>query len=314
MMTYYEVSKQNGLTESNREKGNWLVIEGTDEQELQTIIDRYQLPDDIFIGSDEAEEVSRIEHLRQTKLNNNLSLVFLNLTANTEKRIEQRIAPVSFIYSDTLLITYTSTKGFVTEHLLKKWQSQLTSFEYIIAYSILTIYTHYIKELKSIKDKINQLDQAARKTTENKELFRLADAERDIVYLDHTLKDQHDTLEVLWRNKTFLNKLEDDSLVYDIQLRQRHADKMIRIYRDLLETIGGLFSDMMDNNLNHLMKYLDSAALVISIPALISGIWGMNTGGLPGKDSALGFFIIIVLAMILATIVAIYLSKKDFSK
>ena len=40
---------------------------------------------------------------------------------------------------------------------------------------------------------------------------------------------------------------------------------------------------MMDSHLNHLMKYLDSAALVIAVPALISGIWGMNVGGLTGK-------------------------------
>ncbi|WGO85257.1 MAG: Hypothetical protein LKU_00064 [Lactobacillus kefiranofaciens] len=37
------------------------------------------------------------------------------------------------------------------------------------------------------------------------------------------------------------------------------------------------------------MKYLDSAALVIAVPALISGIWGMNVGGLPGKEDKNGF-------------------------
>nr|WP_329776531.1 hypothetical protein [Lactobacillus helveticus] len=31
---------------------------------------------------------------------------------------------------------------------------------------------------------------------------------------------------------------------------------------------------MMDSHLNHLMKYLDSVALVITVPVLISGIWG----------------------------------------
>lgn len=48
---------------------------------------------------------------------------------------------------------------------------------------------------------------------------------------------------------------------------------MIEIYRDLLESIGDLFNGMMDNNLNHIMKYLDSAALIISVPALFAGIW-----------------------------------------
>lgn len=67
-------------------------------------------------------------------------------------------------------------------------------------------------------------------------------------------------------------KLNDKKLLYNIKLRQVHAEELITISRDLLETVGGLFSDMMDNNLNHLMKYLDFAALIILIPALILGI------------------------------------------
>lgn len=103
-------------------------------------------------------------------------------------------------------------------------------------------------------------------------------------------------------------------MIYDIKLSQRHANKLVRVYRDLLETIGGLFTDMMDNNLNHLMKFLDSAGLVISIPALISGIWGMNTGGIPGKSSSFGFLIVMSLATLLTIITAIHLKKKDYSK
>jgi magnesium transporter len=145
-------------------------------------------------------------------------------------------------------------------------------------------------------------------------LFKLADTERKIVYLDHTLADQKSTLNGLWENESFIQDLNDSKLVYDIQLHQKHAEKLIHIYRDLLETVGGLFTDMMDNNLNHLMKYLDSAALIISIPALISGIWGMNTGGLPGKGSSIGFFMVVGVAVLLAIIVAVHLNRKDFSK
>lgn len=71
---------------------------------------------------------------------------------------------------------------------------------------------------------------------------------------------------------------------------------------------------MMNNNLNHLMKYLDSAALIISIPALISGIWGMNTGGLPGKGSPLGFMIVMALAIVLTVLATIHLKRKDYTK
>ncbi len=75
---------------------------------------------------------------------------------------------------------------------------------------------------------------------------------------------------------------------------------MILIYRDLLESIGDLFNGMMDNHLNHLMKYLDSAALIISVPAMIAGVWGMNTGGLPGKNSTLGFLLVVIASIVIA--------------
>lgn len=145
-------------------------------------------------------------------------------------------------------------------------------------------------------------------------MHRLADTERDVVFLDHTLRGQKKILSHLWDDADFIQELDDDRLLYNIQLRQEHAEELINIYRDLLETVGGLFNDMMNNNLNHLMKYLDSAALIISIPALISGIWGMNTGGLPGKGSPLGFMIVMALAIVLTVLATIHLKRKDYTK
>lgn len=52
------------------------------------------------------------------------------------------------------------------------------------------IYTYYIRELFEIKKTIDDLDRAARKTTENEELFRLADIKRNILYLDHIFKGE----------------------------------------------------------------------------------------------------------------------------
>lgn len=71
---------------------------------------------------------------------------------------------------------------------------------------------------------------------------------------------------------------------------------------------------MMDNHLNNLMKYLDSIALIISIPSLISGIWGMNVGGLPGKDNEFGFLWVILFGAALAIISALLLRKKNYLK
>ncbi|WP_368269683.1 CorA family divalent cation transporter, partial [Enterococcus faecium] len=128
-----------------------------------------------------------------------------------------------------------------------------------------------------------------------------------------TLRDQRKTMNQLWNSETFIKRLDDEQLLYDVHLRQRQTEKMIEIYRDLLESIGDLFNGMMDNNLNHIMKYLDSAALIISVPALFAGIWGMNTGGLPGKSSALGFILVVFGSLIAAAVLGYHLYRKDYT-
>lgn len=88
---------------------------------------------------------------------------------------------------------------------------------------------------------------------------------------------------------------------------------MIHVYTDLLNSISGLFTAMMDSHLNHLVKYLNSVALIIAIPTLISGIWGMNIVGLPDRTNKNGFWIIITIAAILTIIWAIILKKKKYN-
>lgn len=314
MIQHFKIGSEAGVKETPAGQGNWLVLTEATEKEEKELIQQYDLPEEIFVGSDYAEEVSHLEPLEQIPLDNAYALVLTNLSANQEKKIEERLKPVIFIVSDSVLITYISKKSGFLERLLEKYQTKITTFEGLITFSVFMMYNHYIQELLAIKKDIDELDRAARKTTENQSLFKLADTSRKIVYLDHTLAGQKETLERLWEKENFVEKLNNPKVLYDIRLHQKHAEELIKIYRDLLETVGGLFTDMMDNNLNHLMKYLDSAALIISIPALVSGIWGMNTGGLPGKGSGTGFFLVVGASLILAIVVAIHLKRKDFSK
>ncbi|MGX7164260.1 magnesium transporter CorA family protein [Enterococcus massiliensis] len=313
MIEYYKLNAA-GTLKSDAAEANWVNVQNLSEDEIKDIAEKYDLPIDLFAGIDEPEEVSRVEHLQSEKLGEVYSLVVLNLSDQTEQSIESRLHPISFVVAEKMLLTYSCRDSDFIPSMIAKYSREFNCFEQVIAYSLLSIYDHYLIDLEEIKVRIDQLDKAARKTTENQELFNLADTTRDIVYIDHTLQDQDETLTYLWEKTKFLEKIDNPELVYDVQLRHRQVNKLIAIYRDLLEAIGGLFTDMMDNNLNHLMKYLDSAALVISIPALVSGIWGMNTGGLPGKGSQVGFWVVIVLSVILAVIAAVHLSKKDFTK
>jgi magnesium transporter len=102
-------------------------------------------------------------------------------------------------------------------------------------------------------------------------------------------------------------------VIYNIKTAERQITKLVEVYRDLIDAISGLFSDIMSNHLNHLMKYLDSAALIISVPSLIAGLWGMNTGGLPGRHTSVGFWSMVAVSGLLAFITWIILRFKKFN-
>lgn len=54
---------------------------------------------------------------------------------------------------------------------------------------------------------------------------------------------------------------------------------MTAIYRDIINGTRELLSTIIDNRLNNVMKYLTSITLVMAIPTVISGIYGMNVSG-----------------------------------
>ncbi|MGM0212879.1 magnesium transporter [Enterococcus sp. AZ109] len=106
MINYYHLSENTGITKSDKTNGNWMALQDLTEGEQKDIIEQYHLPDDIFKGVEQAEEVSRLERLEGTKLNDAYILVLTNLSSDTDLRIEKRLEPLIFIMSDTLMITH----------------------------------------------------------------------------------------------------------------------------------------------------------------------------------------------------------------
>ena len=164
---------------------------------------------------------------------------------------------------------------------------------------------HINQKLNAVKRKIDYLDSVARETTKTKELKKVTDLTRELVYLKHTLDDQTESLRSFGEYLK-KNQLASSADIASLMTKQAQLTKMIHVYTDLLNSISGLFTAMMDSHLNHLVKYLNSVAL-------ISGIWGMNIGGLPGRTNKNGFWIIITIAAILTIIWAIILKKKKYN-
>lgn len=89
---------------------------------------------------------------------------------------------------------------------------------------------------------------------------------------------------------------------------------MTTIYRDIINGTRDLMSSVIDNRLNNVMKTLTSITLVMGIPTLVSGIYGMNVNSrwVPLANMPHGFSIICLFVIIVCIALLLILHRKRF--
>ena len=159
---------------------------------------------------------------------------------------------------------------------------------------------------------VSGLDRTTQRTRVS-DLVALHGLEADIVYLETSLSGNRAVLERAARSPRILADKVDETLFDDILIEIRQADEMARTYRQLITSTRELFSSVMDNGLNATMKFLAAVTIVLAIPTMIAGFYGMNvdSAGMPFADSPFGFLIVAALSVIVCVIVVRVLKKRD---
>ena len=166
----------------------------------------------------------------------------------------------------------------------------------------------YLRYLNQIIKNSDRIEKSLRKSMKNNELIQLLEIEKSLVYFSSSLKTTKVTLEKIFRLKFLGSDESDKELMDDVLIEIKQAIEMAETYLNIVSGTMEAFSSIISNNLNIVMKILASLTLIISIPTVISGIYGMNTPGLPMMDD---WWFPIVLSLILMLVSFFILRRKD---
>lgn len=119
------------------------------------------------------------------------------------------------------------------------------------------------------------------KSQRNKELIQLLDLEKSLVYFNTSLKANEVTLEKILRGRILTLYEEDQDLLEDVLIEVRQAIEMTNIYSSIISGMMDAFASVISNNLNVIMKVLTSITILLTIPNIIFGFYGMNVMNLP---------------------------------
>ena len=104
---------------------------------------------------------------------------------------------------------------------------------------------------------------------------------------------------------------EDKDLIEDLLLNN---NQLIGISKSNLKNIVNIreaYSTIMGNNLNKIIKFLTALTVVLNIPVLISGFYGMNVA-LPLAQSGFAFWYLVFSSVIISIILIIVFIKMDW--
>ncbi len=151
----------------------------------------------------------------------------------------------------------------------------------------------------------NKLEKSLR----NKELLQMMKLEKSLVFFSTSLKGNEVVLEKMVRLESIKQLPEGGDLLDDVIIENRQAMEMCTIYRDILSGTMDAYASIISNNLNIVMKVLTSLTVLLSVPALFASFWGMNVS-VPFSNSPFGFYIVLAISVITASIAFILLWRK----
>lgn len=310
MIKYYRTDNQIIHEEERMEDGVWVQVISPSHQECEEISEKLNVDiEDVKAALDE-EESSRIE------LQDGYTLILVDIPT-TEIRHEKQsytTIPLGIILTQDVIVTVCTEdtlvlRNFITNRVKEFSTKKKLRFVYQILYRTAAIYQ---SNLRTIDKKRTEIESRVGKHTEDVDLIDLHELESTLVYFATSLRANGVVLDRLTRYKRLEQYPEDKELLGDVIVENRQAIEMTSIYRDIINGTRELMSSVIDNRLNNVMKYLTSITIVMAIPTVISGIYGMNVDEkwMPFADTPHGFLIICVITLLICAITMLFLRKK----
>lgn len=293
------------------EQGVWINLTAPTLQECKKVAEYYEVDIlDVRAALDE-EESSRVD------LEDGYTLILVDVPFEEMRnnRKAYTTMPLGIIIVKDVIITVCSEDAAVLVPFLNKRVKGFSTkkrmrFVYQILFRTASLYQMYLRDVDRRRSEIESRVSSA--DTEDTDLIDLHELESNLVYFATSLSANKIVLERLTRYGRIKQYPEDKELLDDVIVENRQAIEMTNIYRDIIHGTRELISTVLNNRLNNVMKMLTSITLVMAIPTIISGIYGMNVSGrwMPLSDTPHGFAIICVATALICLFVLWILKRR----
>ena len=204
--------------------------------------------------------------------------------------------PLGIMHTDHCLVTVCAQENPVvrdivsglmkTVHTAKKNRLTLQLF--------LRNAQRFLIDVRQINKQVDRTEDRLESSTQNKELLELLRLEKSLVYFMTALKANELMMERVKRDRIFEMYEEDADLLDDVLIENLQAIEMVGIASNILTSMSGTFASVINNNVNQVVKLLTVTTILVAIPTLITGVFGMNVP-IPLQERPYMFVVVLAL-------------------
>ncbi|MDQ6389606.1 magnesium transporter CorA family protein, partial [Staphylococcus aureus] len=280
-----------------------------DREEIENLMEQYNIPEDFIRDPLDSEESSRIEYDEDTGYS--LIIIDLPIVNSTNRSVLSFVTiPLGIIIGNGIIVTVCDAENEFLENLPKRDIN--LKFHSRFALEILTtIADHYNRNLRLLNKSRIRIEKELKNNITNKQLFKLMEVEKSLVYFLAALKGNDTIIKKLFRLPAIKRFEEDEELLEDLIIENNQAIETTELHQRILESITTSYASLLSNDMNTIMKTLTLFTVLLTLPTLVFSFFGMNVP-LPIDDhSYISWIIVVGISLILVVIVSIFLWRKQ---
>ncbi|GKQ42691.1 hypothetical protein RD055328_06140 [Companilactobacillus sp. RD055328] len=259
---------------------NFISVNELTADDAEELFNDYKLTEEIIEYASDMKERPRIEYIEALKS----WLIVFHVISNSP-HIHQVTFPISVLLSDKQIILFTTSKTQYVERYFKELRENESNS--VTSWGIYfdiddKLSEDFIDKIEEISDRRSLIQQrlTSHKISDS-EILELSKIQEEISYLLTAVNGNYIMLKEaqLFIKSSEMHGLitkKDREYVNDAVIEFEQIQKMVELLGDITDKLSNSFNNLLNNQTNFTMKILTIYSIILSIPTIISGFYGMN--------------------------------------
>ncbi len=290
----------------------WVDLVSPTDGEVERVAAETHIPEDMIKAALDDEETAR------TEFDEGCSMFVVNcpIIEESDAGDSYSTLPLAVIYNKYCIMTVCLKgnpvlKDFITGRTKVRSDNPV----HFILNFMLGNAKRFLYCLKQIDRRSQRVQSELGSNFKNDDILQLLELENSLVYFTTSLNTNVKVHDKLAKVAAVATSEENQDIYDDLVIECNQAIEMCKIYKDTLTVSMDAYGSVISNNANDSMKKLTIITILLAIPTMIAGFWGMNMPvpfqAFHGETSTVWWWIVVAITIAVTACVAIIMLKGN---